>query len=53
MPITAIALLDFWDMACSLSVLQASFKHWRGLEHGRTIPLPVISMKRFDLAECA
>jgi len=32
MPITAIAqLLDYWDMACSLSSLpRASFYHWRG-----------------------
>jgi len=29
-PTTAIAIVDFWDMACSFSVPRTSFDHWRG-----------------------
>src|SRR5262245_29891468 len=30
MPTTAIALVDFWDMACSFSAPRTSFDNWRG-----------------------
>src|SRR3981081_4660997 len=40
MPITAIALSNFWDMACSLSLAPLpSILSLVGQEHGRTIPL--------------
>src|SRR6266508_604303 len=40
MPITAIALSNFWDMACSLSLAPLpSILSLAGQEHGRTIPL--------------
>src|SRR3977135_1648778 len=60
MPITAIALSNFWDMACSLSLAPLpSILSLVGQEHGRTIPLtdvPVLSMcdkndRRFYLDE--
>src|ERR1700688_918023 len=39
-PITAIALSNFWDMACSLSLAPLpSILLLVGQEHGRTIPL--------------
>jgi hypothetical protein len=47
MPIPAIALSSFCDMACSLSSV---CPHQRlmlaGLEHGRTIPLTVLNNAR-------
>src|SRR6267378_3324157 len=40
MPITAIAVLGVWDMACSLSLVPlAQLRLLAGQEHGRTIPL--------------
>jgi hypothetical protein len=40
MPITAIALSNFWDMACSLSLAPLpSILLLVEQEHGRTIPL--------------
>src|ERR1700676_2050209 len=40
MPITAIALSNFWDMACSLSLAPLpSILLLVGQEHGQTIPL--------------
>jgi hypothetical protein len=40
MPITAIVLSNFRDIACSLSLVPLpSFYRWLGQEHGRTIPL--------------
>jgi hypothetical protein len=43
MPITAIALSNFWDMACSLSLAPLpSILSLVGQEHGRTIPLTEI-----------
>jgi hypothetical protein len=40
MPITAIALSNFWDMACSLSLAPLpSILSLVEQEHGRTIPL--------------
>src|SRR3979490_1662484 len=43
MPITAIALSNSWDMACSLSLAPLpSILLLVGQEHGRTIPLPDI-----------
>src|ERR1700682_3991146 len=44
MPITAIALSNFWDMASSLSLAPLpSILLLVGQEHGRTIPLPDLS----------
>ena len=44
MPITAIALLSFCKMACSLSLVPPyQLLSPAGLEHGRTIPLAVIT----------
>src|SRR5215467_12280985 len=52
MPTTAIALLSLCDMACSLTLAPPSQLRWlAGLEHGRTIPLAVIS--RVELAHCS
>ena len=40
MPITAIALLSWYDMACSWTVLPpGQLRLLAGPEHGRTIPL--------------
>src|SRR6516165_8180873 len=40
MPMTAISLLSFWDMACSFALgAPRQFGPLAGLEHGRTIPL--------------
>src|SRR6516164_3323264 len=40
MPMTAISLLSFWDMACSFALgAPRQFGPLAGLEHGTTIPL--------------
>src|SRR5262245_40888693 len=40
MPMTAISLLSFWDMACSFALgAPRQLGPLAGLEHGRTIPL--------------
>src|SRR6516165_10219000 len=47
MPITAISLLSFWDMACSFvfdAPCQATYA-LAGREHGRTIPLADIKVE--------
>ena len=45
MPITAIALSNFWDMACSLSLAPLpSILLLVGQEHGQTIPLADIAV---------
>jgi hypothetical protein len=45
MPITAIAALNFSDMACSLSLwCRLPAYMLTGKEHGRTIPLAVASL---------
>src|SRR5882672_10635910 len=47
MPITAIAVLGVWDMACSLSLVPlAQLRLLAGQEHGRTIPLGDIELDR-------
>ena len=47
MPITAITLSNFWDMACSLSLAPpCQLRLLAGQEHGRTIPLADISGPR-------
>src|SRR6266850_1164846 len=47
MPITAIALSNFWDMACSLSLAPLpSILSLVGQEHGRTIPLTDLGAHR-------
>jgi hypothetical protein len=47
MPITATALLRFWDMACSLVWRPLPDSSLAGQEHGRTIPLgDVLEAKR-------
>jgi hypothetical protein len=47
MPITAIALSNFWDMACSLSLVPLpSILSLVGQEHGRTIPLADVAAVR-------
>src|SRR5712672_3326702 len=53
MPITAIAVLGVWDMACSLSLVPlAQLRLLAGQEHGRTIPLADISKsKQTETAE--
>src|SRR6266403_4806858 len=44
MPITAIAVLGVWDMACSLSLApHPSILSLVGQEHGRTIPLAEVA----------
>src|ERR1035437_5124463 len=49
MPITAIALSNFWDMACSLSLAPLpSILSLVGQQHGRTIPLSDIGSERHD-----
>ncbi len=46
MPITAIALSNFWDMACSLSLAPLpSILSLVAQEHGRTIPLTEVADK--------
>src|SRR5215468_1251784 len=43
MPMTAISLLSFWDMACSFALgAPRQLGPLAGLEHGRTIPLPAL-----------
>src|SRR6267378_2506153 len=46
MPITAIAVLGVWDMACSLSLVPlAQLRLLAGQEHGRTIPLAALARR--------
>src|SRR6516164_7956279 len=48
MPMTAISLLSFWDMACSFALgAPRQFGPLAGLEHGRTIPLADIGGPNF------
>ncbi len=48
MPITAIVLSSFWDMACSLSLAPLpSILLLVGREHGRAIPLTDLSPRQF------
>src|SRR6516165_11740965 len=44
MPMTVTGLRS-WDMACSLSGCLWPGYRWLGREHGRTIPLPELSLK--------
>src|SRR2546427_13261247 len=54
MPITAIALSNFWDMACSLSLAPLpSILSLVGQEHGRTIPLTEVAALRICDAAAA
>src|ERR1700686_5349419 len=53
-PITAIALSNFWDMACSLSLAPLpSILLLVGQEHGQTIPLADIDANRSRLTRRA
>ena len=56
MPITAISLLSFWDMACSFvfdAPCQATYA-LAGREHGRTITLADLSrvVKTSEIPQC-
>src|SRR6266446_7790613 len=54
MPITAIAVLGVWDMACSLSLApHPSILSLVGQEHGRTIPLAEVAALRICDAAAA
>src|SRR6516162_10261610 len=54
MPMTAISLLSFWDMACSFALgAPRQFGPLAGLEHGRTIPLADIGGPNFCVARCS
>jgi hypothetical protein len=45
MPMTAISLLSFWDMACSFALgAPRRLGPLAGLEHGRTIPLAEVAV---------
>src|SRR6266436_6687896 len=53
MPITAIAVLGVWDMACSLSLVPlAQLRLLAGQEHGRTIPLTDVAAIQAPRACC-